>query len=100
MLAASIRCLGKGTPGCAPNPLANPNNPTRSVGDSAVAYGTFEAYCRVIPNELDTFSEVFPGGTQTGNLCWSVRSSDADSLVLIVDNAFSFDQDRAYMALR
>jgi hypothetical protein len=71
-----------------------------SVGDSAVAYDAFEAYCGVIPSELDTFSEVFPGGTQTGNLCWSVRSSDADSLVLIVDNAFSFDQDRAYMALR
>jgi hypothetical protein len=35
-----------------------------SVGDSAVAYDAFEAYCGVIPNELDTFSEVFPGGTQ------------------------------------
>ncbi len=70
-----------------------------SVGDSAVAYSDFEDTCGVIPDELDTFSEVFPGGTQVGILCWQIRSEDADSLVLIVDNAFSFDQDRAYLAL-
>jgi hypothetical protein len=70
-----------------------------TVGDSAVAYKDFEDTCGVIPDELDTFSEVFPGGTQTGNLCWQIRSEDANSLVLIVDNAFSFDQERAFMAL-
>ena len=70
-----------------------------TVGDSAVAYNNFEDTCGVIPNELDTFNEVFPGGTQTGNVCWQIRSEDANSLVLIVDNAFSFDQERAYIAV-
>jgi hypothetical protein len=70
-----------------------------TVGDSAVAYD-FEDTCGVIPDELDTFSEVFPGGTEVGNLCWQVLTEDVDSLVLIVDNAFSFDEDRAYLALR
>jgi hypothetical protein len=71
-----------------------------TVGDSAVAYTSFEDTCGVVPGELDTFSEVFPGGTQVGNLCWHVLTEDAESLVLIVDNAFSFDEDRAYLALR
>ena len=71
-----------------------------TVGDSAVAYTSFEDTCGVVPGELDTFSEVFPGGTQVGNLCWQVLTDDADSLVLIVDNAFSFDEDRAYLALK
>jgi hypothetical protein len=71
-----------------------------TVGDSAVAYSSFEDTCGVVPGELDTFSEVFPGGTQVGNLCWQVLTEDAESLVLIVDHALSFDQDRAYLALR
>ena len=70
-----------------------------TVGDSAVAYD-FEDTCGVIPDELDTFSEVFQGGTEVGNLCWQVLTEDVGSLVLIVDNAFSFDDDRAYLALR
>jgi hypothetical protein len=71
-----------------------------TVGDSAVAYTSFEDTCGVVPGELDAFSEVFPGGTQVGNLCWHVLTDDVESLVLIVDNAFSFDEDRAYLALR
>lgn len=70
-----------------------------TVGDSAVAYSSFEDTCGVIADELNQFAEVFPGGTQTGSLCWQVASDDVDSLVLIVDNAFSFDDDRAFMAL-
>ena len=70
-----------------------------AVGDSAVAYLSFDDTCGVIPGELNQFGEVFPGGTQAGNLCWQVATDDLDSLVLIVDNAFSFDEDRAFMAL-
>ena len=70
-----------------------------SVGASSVAYDWIST-CGVIPNELDSFSEVFPGGTVTGSLCWSVDAADVDSLVLVIDAAFSFDEERAFVALR
>ena len=70
------------------------------VGDSDVAYGgNFDDYCGVIPDELDEFSEVFTGGTVTGNLCYSVRSSDVAFLVLISEE-FLFGDDRHFMAIR
>ena len=67
------------------------------VGDSAVVVSD---QCRaVVPNELDSFTEVFGGGVITGNLCWEVLSSDVDSLVLIVEESFSFDGVRAFLEL-
>jgi hypothetical protein len=66
-----------------------------TVGESSVAY-SFGDYCGVIPNELDQYAEVFTDGSLSGNLCWSIKASDAGSLVLIVDNAFSFDQERLF----
>lgn len=65
----------------------------RAVGASGVAYESgFE--CGVIPNEFrDT--ELFTGGTITGNLCWQIRSEDADSLVMYLGEG----ADRIYFAL-
>ena len=56
----------------------------RAVGAAAVSYSEFENSCGEIPDEL-TESEVFTGGTITGNVCWSIRSTDAASLVLYDD---------------
>lgn len=70
-----------------------------AVGESLVAYGGFEDSCGVIPDDIESSAEVFPGGTVTGNVCWQVGDADADSLVLIVDEALSFDSDRVFMAL-
>ena len=69
------------------------------VGESLVAYGGFEDSCGVIPGDIDNSAEVFPGGTVIGNVCWQVGDGDADSLVLIVEEALSFDADRVFMAL-
>ncbi len=59
----------------------------------------FEDTCGVIPDEFDAFNEVFSGGTITGNVCWSVRSTDVQSLVLILDEGFGFDGERFFLAL-
>ena len=56
----------------------------RSVGAAAVEYRTFEESCGVIPDPISD-AEVFPGGTVEGNVCWQIRSSDADSLVMFDD---------------
>lgn len=61
----------------------------RAVGTSAVSYSTFEDSCGVIPDEV-TSATVFPGGTIEGNVCWSVRSSDVESLVMYDDTSKKF----------
>jgi hypothetical protein len=55
----------------------------KAVGDSNVAYEAFEASCGVIPDDINDSGETFPGGTITGNVCWNIRSEDADSLIMI-----------------
>jgi hypothetical protein len=69
------------------------------VGPTAVAY-TFEDSCGIIPDELDVWADVFPGGTVSGNLCWSVRTEDVDELVLYSQESFDFDDEVAFFALR
>jgi len=70
----------------------------RAVGESSVAYDQSEDRCGVIPNELPS-TEVFEGGKITGNVCWSVREEDVDSLVMYADAGFSGD-NRVYFSLR
>lgn len=69
-----------------------------AVGKSAVAYQSYEDHCGVIPNRLPD-TEVFEGGTITGNVCWSVRIEDVDSLVMFADVGFSRD-NRVYFSLK
>ena len=72
----------------------------KSVGDSKVAYEGVDAYCGVIPDDINDSGETFPGGTITGNVCWSIQSTDAASLVMIVEESFNFEDDaRAFFAL-
>lgn len=70
----------------------------RAVGPTSVSYSTFENSCGVIPNELSS-AEVFSGGTIQGNICWEVKSEDADDLVMY-DDPFSFeDTERIFFSL-
>lgn len=69
----------------------------RAVGASSVAYSTFENSCGVIPDPMPD-SEVFPGGTVEGNVCWEIRSTDAASLIMY-DQPFLSDT-RTWFALR
>ena len=68
-----------------------------AVGDLGVAY-SFDASCGVIPDSLDVFDAVFPGGTVTGHLCWAIADADADGLLLIVDG--DSDGERVFLAVR
>jgi len=70
-----------------------------TVGPLAVAY-TGEDTCGVVPGEIEVFSEVFPGGTVAGNLCWSVRNEDADGLVLYAQEAVTLDGESLFFDLR
>ena len=58
-----------------------------------------EAGGGVIPDDINDSGETFPGGTITGNVCWRVRSDDVDSLVIIAEESFNFDETRAFFSL-
>ena len=71
-----------------------------ALGESSVAYqGGFEDSCGAIPGEIDEISEVFPGGSLRGFMCWPVRAEDAAGLVLFVEEAFNFGDSRVFMAI-
>lgn len=68
------------------------------VGDSNLGTST-GCSLNDIPDRLDTFADVFAGGTITGNVCFTVPSADLDSLVLY-GTAESFGDDREFFAIR
>lgn len=71
------------------------------VGSSNVAYEGIDAYCGVIPDDPTETGEVFPGGTVSANLCWSISEADAESVLLILEPSFSFeDAERAFFGLQ
>ena len=54
------------------------------VGKSNVSYGQ-GLECWTFPNEIDTSRTLFPDGSLSGNICFTVKSSDVDSLVMYYD---------------
>lgn len=70
----------------------------RAVGTAAVAYSTFDNSCGVYPDQISS-TEVFTGGTITGNVCWEVRTTDAASLLMFDDPITSVPR-RLFFALR
>lgn len=70
-----------------------------ALGPSAVEYTGIGDYCGVIPDEIDSFKDVFEGGTITGNICWSVTASDAADLLMWAEEFLDEDQ-RAWFSLK
>jgi hypothetical protein len=70
-----------------------------ALGRSNVAYD-FSDDCGVIPGDLETFKKVFSGGSLTGNICFSVRHTDAASLLLLAEPGFSFSDSQLFFRLR
>lgn len=60
----------------------------RAVGPSNVSFTTFNNSCGVIPDRISS-TQVFPGGTIAGNVCWSIPSADAAGLVLYDADSFT-----------
>lgn len=74
-----------------------------AVGASNVGYDGFSeaSSCGVVPNDIFTLPELFPGGEAQVNACWQISSADADSLVMYIEPSFSFDGgDRVFFAIR
>jgi len=76
------------------------NSSFYSVGASAVGYTTFDNDCGVAPNAFPEFTDVFTGGTVTGNVCWQIKSSDATSLIMYVKPGILGQYPEEYFALR
>lgn len=55
-----------------------------ALGDSGSLLSTRENYCGALPDVLATTSELTPGSSISGNICWSVPESDLASLKLVV----------------
>ena len=72
------------------------------VGSSNVSYDQgFSNECWTFPNELDTSRTLFPTGSLSGNICFTVKSSDVDSLVMYYESiSFFGDDEFVYWALR
>ncbi|HEV2527037.1 MAG TPA: hypothetical protein VGT61_01085 [Thermomicrobiales bacterium] len=71
----------------------------QAVGDRNVGYTTFEDSCGVTPDDEYSAGELFPGGTVEYNVCWRINSDDAGSLMLYVEELFSFDGERVWFSL-
>jgi hypothetical protein len=72
----------------------------QTVGDEAVSYQVFGGNCLIIPDALP-LAEVFEGGVLTGNIAFEIASTDADSLVLFVEDYTDFSGDsRVYFGLQ
>lgn len=55
--------------------------------------------CGVIPDSLSDEGEMFPGATASGNVCLSVPSDQLDGGAWIVEDTFTLDADRVFVAL-
>ncbi len=56
-----------------------------AIGPSGRVLKTFEATCGVTPDSLDSFAELFPGGSVEGNVCWATPSGDVADLRMILE---------------
>ena len=70
----------------------------RAVGTSNVVYTVFgsTSSCGVIPDDITDKGDLLPGGSMVGNICWSVPSSEAGTLISFIE----LDDAPYYMALR
>jgi hypothetical protein len=69
-----------------------------AVGTSNVVYSTYGSAsdCGVSPDDIVLKGDLLPGGTMIGNICWSVPSSEAGTLIAFMD----YSDGPYYMALR
>lgn len=69
----------------------------KAIGPSGVVLTTFDPGCGVVPDSLDTFTELFAGGSVEGNVCWPAGEADQADLTMIVE--VFFDEATVYADL-
>lgn len=70
----------------------------KGIGASNVASEPGD--CNTIPDNIFDVPELFPGGSGEGNVCLTVAESEVASLVLFLEETFSFTGTRVFFALR
>ena len=68
------------------------------VGESNVSYDQIGDECWTYPDEINTSKTIFPSGSLTGNICFTVKSSDVDSLLMYMGP--DSDGNFAYWSLK
>ncbi len=72
----------------------------KTVGDQNRGYTQSDMDCGVVPNNEFDAGELFPTGEAEYNLCWQVTEDEAPSLVMYLEETFSFDDEsRVYFSL-
>jgi hypothetical protein len=71
----------------------------KALDDTNVTYD-YEDNCGVIPEGLDEYGDVYKGGVIEGNMCFSVESAQISTLLLILEESFSFDSEPYFLALQ
>jgi hypothetical protein len=69
------------------------------VGGSGSSYSSYENTCGVVPNPMPD-SEVQPGASIQGNVCWTVNSADVPSLALYDEVLLITKQRYLFFAVR
>ena len=70
------------------------------LGQSGVGYDRITSGCGYVPGYLNTLVELFPGGTIEGTMCREVKSTDVESLVMILDPSYPVGEEgRVWMGL-
>ena len=73
------------------------NASLKAVGQSSVVHTDS---CGVLPNDLFFTPEVFTGGEISGNVCWEIAETDAESLEMFAETLGSrFERIRIWFAL-
>ena len=70
------------------------------VGSAGNTFSTgSDDRCGVIPDGLRDTGETFPGGSVSGNVCFSVDADQIEGGTIRIEESFSFDDTRAFYAL-
>jgi hypothetical protein len=71
----------------------------KTVGDLNRGYAQSDMDCGSVPNNEFDAGELFPDGTAEYNLCWQVTEEEAPTLVMYLEETFSFDSERIWFSL-
>ena len=69
------------------------------VGLSNRAFDQGDPGCGVVPRDMASLPEAYPGGRVTANVCWAVPNSDIRTLVMFTDTIVGLSQGRQFFAL-
>jgi hypothetical protein len=70
-----------------------------AVGASNVGYNSLYALCGIIPDGVPDDAEGFADGEVEFNVCWLIPASDAETLMMYIENHFDMSDELLYFSL-